>query len=152
MEVASIPNHLGGKVPPWRSRGLQCGRTGGNCSAVPAWERSFSSICESAVFCIKENKSVFNHFLLRTVAFEFLHDSVNFSKRWALVKFTTFVVLQRKNTRPIPRPWQAAGSVAKSIQHHRFWLEMVKLYLFKLKLLDWIPCHSSLPCIAYILG
>ena len=61
---------------------------------VPAWERSFSSICESAVFCIRENKSVFNHFLTQAVALEFLRDFTHFPKRWSLVKPISFVVLQ----------------------------------------------------------
>ena len=66
MEVASIPDT---KFRSEEVEAFSAGGTGATAQRSQLGSARFYSICESAVF-ISENKSVFNHFLSRMVAFE----------------------------------------------------------------------------------
>ena len=66
MEVASIPET---KFRSEEVEAFSAGGTGATAQRSQLGSARFYSICESAVF-VSENKSVFNHFLSRMVAFE----------------------------------------------------------------------------------
>ena len=75
MEVASIPR---AKFRPEEVEAFSADRPGMAAQqSQPGSARSYSTY-ESAVFCIR-NKSVFNHFLLRTVASEIYANPLIFN-------------------------------------------------------------------------